>query len=119
MGIKHFLLVTKVSISRTQTRQLMQDMASTGRTAAVFSQPATHRTAQVKSSQAHIHCAETSDEAALMETPNVAYISQVFYVNERQVALSFQFFNKARDNILANPHATVSGCHAVRRRAMY
>lgn len=38
--------------------------------------------------------------------PNVAYISQVFYAGERQVALSFQFFNKTRQNILANPHAT-------------
>lgn len=40
-------------------------------------------------------------------TPNVAYISQVFYADERHVALSFQFFNKTRQNILANPHATV------------
>lgn len=40
-------------------------------------------------------------------TPNVVYISQVFYVDERHVALSFQFFNKTRQNILANPHATV------------
>lgn len=44
-------------------------------------------------------------------TPNVAYISQVFYVDERHVALSFQFFNKTRQNILANPHATVLVLH--------
>lgn len=40
-------------------------------------------------------------------TPNVAYISQVVYVNAAQVALSFQFFNKTRQNILRNPHASV------------
>ncbi len=43
--------------------------------------------------------------------PNVAYISQVFYVDDRHVALSFQFFNKTRQNILANPHATALLLH--------
>ena len=40
-------------------------------------------------------------------TPNVAYISQAVYVDEAHVALSFQFFNKTRQNILANPRASV------------
>lgn len=40
-------------------------------------------------------------------TPNVAYLSQVLYVDEGHVALSYQFFNKTRQNILANPCATV------------
>jgi len=40
-------------------------------------------------------------------TPNVAYISQVHYVDDRHVALSYQFFNKTRKNILANPYASV------------
>ncbi|WP_042425499.1 GAF domain-containing protein [Comamonas granuli] len=40
-------------------------------------------------------------------TPNVAYISQVVYVDEGHVALSFQFFNKTRANILAHPQASV------------
>ena len=46
-------------------------------------------------------------------TPNVAYISQVYYVDERHVALSFQFFNKTRKNILANPHASLLVLHPV------
>ncbi|NML42987.1 GAF domain-containing protein [Ramlibacter sp. G-1-2-2] len=45
--------------------------------------------------------------------PNVAYISQVFYADERHVALSFQFFNKTRQNILANPRATALLLHPV------
>lgn len=44
-------------------------------------------------------------------TPNVAYLSQVYYADARHVALSFQFFNKTRQNILANPHATLLLLH--------
>jgi adenylate cyclase len=45
--------------------------------------------------------------------PNVAYISQVFYVDDGHVALSFQFFNKTRQNILANPRAVALLLHPV------
>ena len=38
--------------------------------------------------------------------PNATYVSQMMYVDARHVALSFQFFSKTRQNILANPQAT-------------
>ncbi len=38
-------------------------------------------------------------------TPNATIISQVYYVDNTHVALSFQFFSKTIRNIRENPHA--------------
>lgn len=50
----------------------------------------------------------TCDAAGI---PNVTYVSQVHYVDREHVALTFQFFNKTRENILANPQATALLLH--------
>jgi adenylate cyclase len=46
-------------------------------------------------------------------TPNVSYLSQVQYVDSEHVALSYQFFNKTRQNVLDDPRATVLVVHPV------
>lgn len=39
--------------------------------------------------------------------PNVTYLSQVFFVDAKHVALSHQFFNKTKKNTMENPVAAV------------
>jgi adenylate cyclase len=51
-------------------------------------------------------------------TPNVSYLSQVEYLDDSHVALSFQFFNTTRRNILANPDALLLMVHP-RTAAMF
>jgi GAF domain/Pyridoxamine 5'-phosphate oxidase len=44
-------------------------------------------------------------------TPNVTFVSEIQFVDGDHVALSFQFFNKTHENILANPRATALVTH--------
>ena len=46
-------------------------------------------------------------------TPNVTFVSYAQRVDCGHVALSFQFFSKTRENILANPHAAAYVIHPV------
>jgi hypothetical protein len=44
-------------------------------------------------------------------TPNVTFVSEVHFVDAQHVALSFQFFNKTRENVLASRRACVLVTH--------
>lgn len=46
-------------------------------------------------------------------TPNVTYVSQVYFVDSEHAALSHQFFNKTRENILRHPRAAAIVVHPV------
>jgi hypothetical protein len=54
-----------VFVARHQSRQLLQDIAATGHVAVVFSEPATHRTVQVKATRASLRNATAADEPLL------------------------------------------------------
>jgi hypothetical protein len=54
-----------VYLARSQSRQLLQDIAATGWVTVVFSQPASHRTVQLKSRQAEVRAATVDDAPVL------------------------------------------------------
>jgi hypothetical protein len=43
--------------------------------------------------------------------PNITYVSQVFYVDDTHVAISFQYMNKSWKNLSENPNLTVILTH--------
>lgn len=54
-----------VFLAARQSRQLLQDIAATGQVAVVFSAPSSHRTVQVKASDARLRPAAEADRPAL------------------------------------------------------
>lgn len=54
-----------VYVARSQSRQLVQDISSNGCVAVVFSKPSTHRSVQLKASDARIRTATAADEPIL------------------------------------------------------
>jgi hypothetical protein len=54
-----------VYLARSQSAQLLQDIASTGHLAVVFSEPFTHRSVQLKSSAASLRPAQDADRPLL------------------------------------------------------
>jgi hypothetical protein len=54
-----------VFLVQDQSRQLLQDIAATGHVAAVFCEPTTHRTVQLKATRASLRSADESDRPVL------------------------------------------------------
>ena len=50
-------------------------------------------------------------------TPNVTVLSQVYWVDETHVALSFQFFSKTIKNVRENPRAWAGITDRLKRAA--
>lgn len=88
-----------VYLRRSQARQLLADIAATGRIAVVFSDPPSHRTVQVKASAARIRDWQAEDEPALQRyVPALQRaIAQVGYGPEYTAAM----LNAPRDDLVA------------------
>jgi hypothetical protein len=54
-----------VYLARRQSRQLLEDLAASGQIAAVFSEPSTHRSVQLKASRVEMRPASADDQPVL------------------------------------------------------
>ena len=54
-----------VYLARRQSRQLLQDLATTGHVAVVFSEPSSHRSVQLKARHVHLRPVEADDRVVL------------------------------------------------------
>jgi hypothetical protein len=67
-----------VYLARSQSQQLLRDIETTGRIAVMFSEPATHRTVQLKASSATCRAA-TEDDASIL----AAYLASMEHEVQR------------------------------------
>ncbi|MSQ21207.1 MAG: hypothetical protein EXR39_17095 [Betaproteobacteria bacterium] len=58
-------------------------------------------------------CAEHVVTCSADGVPNATYITQTHFVDASHITLSFQFFSKTHQNVLANPHAEVAVIHPI------
>lgn len=95
--------VITVYLARPQSRQLLNDIASTGRISVMFSEPSTHRTVQVKATRAQLRDVQEADLpklarylAAMKQAidaigfPSVFAEAMLAYDPDDLVAVSFQ-----------------------------
>ena len=82
-----------VYLARRQSRQLLEDLAASGQIAAVFSEPSTHRSVQLKASHVEMRPATAEDEpvlAAYLRSMEVEIASVGFPAHVARTMLAHQ-----------------------------
>jgi len=88
-----------VYLARRQSRQLLQDLSTSGRIAVVFTQPRSHRTVQVKSSHVRMRPADTRDLPVLQRY--LANMEREIQSVGFDVAFTRQMLSFDRDDVVA------------------